>query len=51
MPYPSVAAQRVALGAEGLYKVYAESFRGAEHRRRIEAQAQAIAAAALAAAA
>lgn len=36
-------------GTEDIYKIYAESFRGAEHLRRILAEAQTIVAAALAA--
>jgi phosphoglucomutase len=36
-------------GTENIYKVYAESFRGAEHLRRIQAEAQNIVSAALAA--
>jgi len=36
-------------GTEDIYKIYAESFRGAEHLRRILAEAQAIVGAALAA--
>lgn len=35
-------------GTENIYKVYAESWRGAEHLRRIQAEAQAIVGAALA---
>ncbi len=35
-------------GTEDIYKIYAESFRGAEHLRRILAEAQAIVSAALA---
>jgi phosphoglucomutase len=35
-------------GTEAVYKLYAESFRGLEHLRRIQAEAQAIVAAALA---
>ncbi|MEO8603354.1 MAG: phosphoglucomutase (alpha-D-glucose-1,6-bisphosphate-dependent) [bacterium] len=35
-------------GTENIYKVYAESFRGAEHLRRIQDEAQAIVSAALA---
>jgi phosphoglucomutase len=38
-------------GTEDVYKIYAESFRGAEHLRAIQTEAQAIVAAALAAAA
>ena len=38
-------------GTEDIYKIYAESFRGADHLRRIVAEAQAIVAAALAASA
>ena len=34
-------------GTEDIYKVYAESFRGEEHLRRIQQEAQAIVAAAL----
>jgi phosphoglucomutase len=34
-------------GTEDIYKIYAESFRGAEHLRRILAEAQAIVGAAL----
>ncbi len=34
-------------GTEDIYKIYAESFRGADHLRRIQAEAQAIVAAAL----
>jgi phosphoglucomutase len=34
-------------GTEDIYKVYAESFRGADHLRRIQAEAQAIVTAAL----
>src|SRR5262249_37374395 len=37
-------------GTEDVYKIYAESFRGSEHLRAIQAEAQAIVAAALAAA-
>jgi len=29
-------------GTENIYKIYAESFRGAEHLSRIQAEAQAI---------
>ncbi|MEP6935275.1 MAG: alpha-D-glucose phosphate-specific phosphoglucomutase, partial [Nitrospirota bacterium] len=29
-------------GTEGIYKIYAESFRGADHLRRILAEAQTI---------
>ena len=29
-------------GTEDIYKIYAESFRGSEHLRRIQAEAQAI---------
>ena len=36
-------------GTEDIYKIYAESFRGADHLRRILAEAQAIVGAALAA--
>ena len=36
-------------GTEDIYKIYAESFRGAEHLRQIQAEAQAIVGAALAA--
>jgi phosphoglucomutase len=36
-------------GTEDIYKIYAESFRGADHLRRILAEAQAIIGAALAA--
>ncbi|MEO8156925.1 MAG: phosphoglucomutase (alpha-D-glucose-1,6-bisphosphate-dependent) [Betaproteobacteria bacterium] len=36
-------------GTEDIYKIYAESFRGADHLRRIQAEAQAIVTAALAA--
>ncbi|OHB66167.1 MAG: phosphoglucomutase, alpha-D-glucose phosphate-specific [Planctomycetes bacterium RBG_13_63_9] len=36
-------------GTEGIYKIYAESFRGADHLRRILAEAQTIVGAALAA--
>ena len=36
-------------GTEDIYKIYAESFRGADHLRRILAEAQAIVDAALAA--
>ncbi len=36
-------------GTENIYKIYAESFRGADHLRRIQAEAQAIVTAALAA--
>jgi phosphoglucomutase len=36
-------------GTEDIYKIYAESFRGADHLRRIVAEAQAIVSAALAA--
>ena len=36
-------------GTEDIYKIYAESFRGADHLRRILAEAQAIVSAALAA--
>jgi phosphoglucomutase len=36
-------------GTEDIYKIYAESFAGADHLRRIQAEAQAIVAAALAA--
>jgi phosphoglucomutase len=36
-------------GTEDIYKIYAESFRGAEHLRRILVEAQAIVDAALAA--
>jgi phosphoglucomutase len=36
-------------GTENIYKIYAESFRGADHLRRIMAEAQAIVGAALAA--
>jgi len=36
-------------GTEDIYKIYAESFRGADHLRRIQAEAQAIVGAALAA--
>jgi phosphoglucomutase len=36
-------------GTEAIYKIYAESFRGADHLRRIVAEAQAIVSAALAA--
>ena len=35
-------------GTEDIYKIYAESFRGADHLRRIQAEAQTIVAAALA---
>ena len=38
-------------GTEDVYKIYAESFLGLEHLRRIQAEAQAMVAAALAAAA
>jgi phosphoglucomutase len=34
-------------GTEAIYKIYAESFRGADHLRRIVAEAQAIVSAAL----
>ena len=34
-------------GTEDIYKIYAESFRGADHLRRILAEAQAIVSAAL----
>ncbi|MGC8781353.1 MAG: phosphoglucomutase, alpha-D-glucose phosphate-specific, partial [Anaerolineae bacterium] len=37
-------------GTESVYKIYAESFRGADHLRRIQEEAQAIVAAALEAA-
>ncbi len=37
-------------GTEEIYKIYAESFRGAEHLRRIQQEAQAIVAQAFAAA-
>ncbi len=33
-------------GTEGVYKIYAESFLGEEHLRRIQAEAQTIVAAA-----
>jgi phosphoglucomutase len=36
-------------GTEEIYKIYAESFRGAEHLRRVQEEAQAIVSAALAA--
>jgi len=36
-------------GTEDIYKIYAESFRGADHLRRILAEAQTIVGAALAA--
>ena len=36
-------------GTESLYKVYAESFRGEEHMRRIASEAEGIVSAALAA--
>jgi phosphoglucomutase len=36
-------------GTEAIYKIYAESFRGADHLRRIVAEAQALVSAALAA--
>ncbi len=36
-------------GTEDIYKIYAESFRGADHLRRIVAEAQTIVGAALAA--
>ena len=36
-------------GTEDIYKIYAESFRGADHLRRIQAEARAIVGAALAA--
>jgi phosphoglucomutase len=36
-------------GTEDIYKIYAESFRGAEHLRRVLTEAQAIVSAALAA--
>ena len=36
-------------GTEDIYKIYAESFRGADHLRRIQTEARAIVAAALAA--
>jgi phosphoglucomutase len=36
-------------GTEDIYKIYAESFRGADHLRRIQVEAQAIVSAALAA--
>ncbi|MCX7853551.1 MAG: hypothetical protein N2383_12305 [Caldilineales bacterium] len=35
-------------GTEDVYKIYAESFQDADHLRRIQAEAQAIVAAALA---
>jgi phosphoglucomutase len=38
-------------GTEDIYKIYAESFRGADHLRQIQAEAQAIVGAALAASA
>jgi phosphoglucomutase len=38
-------------GTEDIYKIYAESFRGADHLRRIQTEAQAIVGAALAASA
>ena len=38
-------------GTEDIYKIYAESFRGADHLRRILAEAQTIVDAALAASA
>ena len=34
-------------GTEDVYKIYAESFRGPEHLRKIQAEAQAIVARAL----
>jgi phosphoglucomutase len=34
-------------GTEDVYKVYAESFRGAEHLARVQEEAQALVAAAL----
>ena len=37
-------------GTEDIYKIYAESFRGADHLRRIQDEAQAIVSAALVAA-
>jgi phosphoglucomutase len=37
-------------GTEDVYKIYAESFQDADHLRRLQAEAQAIVAAALAAA-
>jgi len=37
-------------GTENVYKIYAESFRGAEHLERLQAEAQAIVGAALKAA-
>jgi len=36
-------------GTEDIYKIYAESFRGADHLRRIQEEAQTIVSAALAA--
>ena len=36
-------------GTEDIYKVYAESFRGEEHMRRIASEAESIVSAALAA--
>jgi phosphoglucomutase len=36
-------------GTENIYKIYAESFQGADHLRRIQEEAQAIVSAALAA--
>jgi len=36
-------------GTEDIYKIYAESFRGADHLRRVLAEAQTIVGAALAA--
>ena len=41
--------RRVRYGTEDIYKIYAESFRRADHLRRILAEAQAIVGAALAA--
>lgn len=38
-------------GTEDIYKIYAESFRGADHLRRIQEEAQTIVSAALAASA
>ena len=41
-PEPAVPQQRVHFGTEDIYKIYAETFRGADHLRRILTEAQAI---------
>ncbi|MDP2702960.1 MAG: hypothetical protein Q8P98_12915 [Candidatus Rokubacteria bacterium] len=46
-PEPAVPQQRVQFGTEDIYKIYAESFSGADHLCRILAEAQAIVGAAL----